>query len=407
MGFEQPSKIQEEVLKIIIDRSKRVNLIAQSQSGSGKTLCFVLAMLSSVDHNRASTQAICIAPTLELSEQIAQVAQGIAKHNPLLSVLFCPSEGVRNLPHTPHIIISIPKVIYALIKKKAINTNTVKLFAVDEADVLLEEGNRNLKTNVQNIRNLLDRDCQYMLFTATFEDDDITDLPHDEQVIANEDKKVKVEEFCKKLIKDSPWPCHTILAPKEELTVTTMTQCMVKCNDEKEKYELVASICHSTLADNSRQIIIFANRTDTVEQLHTILKKLVVHIGISIITASMGPQQRRTSFNRFQSGEHRVLISTNYISRGIDVANVACVINYDLPMKNSHMPATATYLHRIGRTARFGRKGCAINFSMNIGDTATVKELADHFNIKIPNVSSRELISFIEKHLQNNFTTFK
>jgi ATP-dependent RNA helicase DDX19/DBP5 len=361
-------------------------------------------MLSSVDYNLASIQAICIAPTLELSEEIAQVAQGIVKHNPLLYVLFCPSEGVRYLPHTPHIIISIPKVINALIKKKIINTNTVKLFAVDEAHILLEEGNRNLKRNVQNIRNLLDRDCQYMLFTTTFEDDDITDLPHDEHVFGNKNKKVKVEEFCKKLIKDSPWPCHTILAPKEELTLTTMTQCMVKCNDEKEKHKLVASICRSTLADSSRQIIIFANRTDTVEQLPTILKKLGVHIGISIITASMEPQERRTFFNLFQFGEHRVLITTNYISRGIDVANVACVINYDLPMKNSHMPVTATYLHRIGRTARFGRKGCAINFSGSIGDTAIVKELAKHFNIKIPNVSPRELISFIEKNLKNNFT---
>jgi ATP-dependent RNA helicase DDX19/DBP5 len=374
-------------------------LIAQSQSGSGKTLCFVLAMISAVDCNRNTTQAICIAPTLELSEQIANVAQRIAKYNLKLNIALCASESLRKFETTPHIIVGIPGVVYSLIKKKVIITDSVKLFAIDEVDHILDESNNNVKDNTIRVKKLLDKDCIYMLFTATFEDSDIDETKDENETKKKKEKTMRVQKFCQDIVDDSEWPCHTILAPKEELTVKSMTQCMVKCPDSYAKDQVIALVCQEVLAKNNRQIIIFVNRTDDVQELPHKLKKLGVAIDIGTITASMGAQERRSCFNKFQEGRYRVLVSTNYIARGIDVAKVACVINYDMPMKNNHDANNTVYLHRVGRTARFGRRGCAINLAKDRGDTAIVEDIAKHFDVNIQDVSSSGLVSFIEEAL--------
>jgi ATP-dependent RNA helicase DDX19/DBP5 len=356
-------------------------------------------MISAVDCNRNTTQAICLAPTLELCEQIANVAQGIAKHNPKLNIVFCTTESLRKFETTPHIIVSIPGVVYALIKKKVIITDSVKLFAIDEVDHILDESNSNVKDNTIRVKKLLDKDCIYMLFTATFEDSDIDETEDENEIKKKKEKTAKVKAFCQVIMDGSEWPCHTVLAPKEELTVKSMTQCMVKCPDGNAKDQVVALICQEVLANNDRQIIIFANRTDEVQELPRKLKKLGVTIDIGTITASMGAQERRSCFNKFQEGRYRVLVSTNYIARGIDVAKVACVINYDMPMKNNHDANNAVYLHRVGRTARFGRRGCAINLAKGRGDTAIIGDIAEHFDVKIQKVSSSALVSFIEEAL--------
>ncbi|EFC50432.1 predicted protein [Naegleria gruberi] len=349
MHFKEPSSIQAKSLPIILEED--VNLIAQSQSGTGKTACFGLAMLQAVDESVNSTQAICICPALELATQIYSVVKGLGQHTGIKIYAALKGQEIpRNL--TDHIVIGTPGTVNEMIRRRSINTKTVKILAVDEADQMLEEGNSQLRDQTILIKKGLPEKCRVLLFSATFKEED------DDKEGAEKEKKVL--DFAEKVV---PQPLKTILIPKEKLTLKHMKQFVVKCVDETQKIQVIKDIYETLKVGQS---IIFVNSKNYAEKLANVLQEN--KFTVSVTHGGLDPEVRKKVMSEFVAGTAKVLITTNVLARGVDIATVTHVINFDLPVVydektpgSDREPDYATYLHRVGRTARFGKKGYAIN----------------------------------------------
>jgi superfamily II DNA/RNA helicase len=249
---------------------------------------------------------------------------------------------MREMP--PHIIVGCPGRVYDMIRRKHINANKLKLVILDEADEMLSSG---FKEQVYNIFQYLNKNVQIALFSAT--------LPNNIFQITN--------KFMRDPIK--------ICVKAESLTLEGIKQYFVAVDDDRQKYLTLKDLYHHiTLA----QCIIYANSVKRVIDLYEAMKE--DNFPVCCIHSNMDKVERERSFKEFRSGAARVLISSNVTSRGIDIQQVSIVINFDIP-KCVH-----TYLHRIGRSGRWGRKGVGINFVSRY-DTQKIKEIEEHYKTQI------------------------
>ncbi|XP_033074880.1 ATP-dependent RNA helicase DDX19B isoform X8 [Trachypithecus francoisi] len=384
MGFNRPSKIQENALPLMLAEPPQ-NLIAQSQSGTGKTAAFVLAMLSQVEPANKYPQCLCLSPTYELALQTGKVIEQMGKFYPELKLAYAVrgNKLERGQKISEQIVIGTPGTVLDWCSKlKFIDPKKIKVFVLDEADVMIAtQGHQDQSIRIQR---MLPRNCQMLLFSATFED--------------------SVWKFAQKVVPDP----NIIKLKREEETLDTIKQYYVLCSSRDEKFQ---ALCNLYGAITIAQAMIFCHTRKTASWLAAELSKEGHQV--ALLSGEMMVEQRAAVIERFREGKEKVLVTTNVCARGeklpqkpgvltwwkemyrhltgIDVEQVSVVINFDLPVDKDGNPDNETYLHRIGRTGRFGKRGLAVNMvdskhSMNI-----LNRIQEHFNKKIERLDTDDL----------------
>jgi translation initiation factor 4A len=324
-GFEVPSSIQQRAIKPLIDGK---DLIAQAQSGTGKTATFIIGCLERVDMSINKPQIIVLAPNRELAMQIFNVFNSLNDFYGVKGGLIMGGtdlkENFRMLDEGLQFIVGTPGRVFDMLKRYAIVTDQIKTFVLDEADEMLSRG---FKEQIYEIFQFLPKKCQICLFSAT--------MPE------------MALELTTKFMID---PLR-ILVDKENLTLEGIKQYYLGVEQESWKlatlYDLYEKLSIS-------QSIIFVNSKRKADFLQTQLEEN--DYTVDCIHGDLTQKERNEIMTSFRNGNSRILITTDIIARGIDVQSVSIVINYDIPRYRE------IYIHRIGRSGRFGRKGIAINF---------------------------------------------
>jgi translation initiation factor 4A len=351
-GFEKPSPIQQKAIKpIIMGR----DIIAQAQSGTGKTATFSIGALSKIDINKNETQVLILSPTRELTTQTAKVISSIGnlmesnkKESLRVQIIiggaaYEEHSGFLN-KNMPHVICGCPGRVFDMLRRNKLSLKTIKLVILDEADEILSDG---FKDQIYNIFQYFNNDIQVALFSAT--------LPE------------SISYIIDKIMRDPVRIC----VKAEKLTLDGIGQYYVAVDDDREKYDTLKYI-FSYLSMS--QCIIYCNSVRRVCDLYDAMRE--DEFPVCCIHSNMDFHTRSASFNQFKNGASRVLISSNVTARGIDIQQVGVVINFDLP-RDIH-----TYLHRIGRSGRWGRKGTGINF-ITRRDIFKMKEIEKHYATEI------------------------
>ncbi|XP_022197640.1 DEAD-box helicase Dbp80 [Nilaparvata lugens] len=354
MGFNAPSKIQETALPFLLANPPQ-NMIAQSQSGTGKTAAFVLAMLSKVDTSKHYPQILCLSPTYELAIQTGEVAAKMARRCPDIEIKYAVrgEEVPRNTKLKEHIVIGTPgKVVDWATKYRFFDLSKITVFVLDEADVMIAtQGHQDQSFR---IHKQLSPNCQMMFFSATY------------------DKEVL--EFAEAIV---PNPV-IIRLKREEESLDNIKQYYVKCRSIEEKYTAISNIYGVVTIG---QAMIFCDTRKTASWLSSKMTK--DGHAVALLSGELTVDQRISVLDRFREGKEKVLITTNVLARGIDVEQVTIVVNFDLPVDQSRRPDCETYLHRIGRTGRFGKTGLAINLVDSEQNMKILQEIEQHFGKKI------------------------
>jgi translation initiation factor 4A len=346
-GFETMTEIQQRSIYPIM---QGMDVIAQAQSGTGKTGSFVVACLSKIDVTKQETQTIILAPTHELVMQIYNVAKSLSEfmQGIRLHVLVGGSpvqEDLRLLKENPpHFIVGCTGRVHDMLRRNALNPDTIKLCVLDEADEMLSDG---FREQIYYIFKQLPSDVQISLFSAT--------MP---------EEMLRISE---KFMRD---PIRITMNPAQ-LTLDGIKQFYVAVRDDRDKYDCLRDLYQSLTLS---QTIIYANNVERVMMLTE--KMQDDGFPVCCIHSTMTKPERNEVLIKFRKGDYRVMISSNVTARGIDVQQVSTVINYDVPT------STETYLHRIGRSGRYGRKGVAINM-VTRRDVYNMKNIERHYGISI------------------------
>lgn len=345
-GFEKPSAIQE---RAIIPVTKGHDVIAQAQSGTGKTGAFSIGMLQKIDPTKSHLQAIVLLPTRELAEQVHSVVNRLSVHRKIKTTLaiggVMGGDQVREIRDGAQVMIGTPGRIYDLLTNRVGPdcASSLKMIVLDEADEMLSVG---FQDQVREIFLVTPQDAQVCLFSATLNPD--------------------VMSLAKKFMR-SP---VEILVNTEELTLDGISQFYVQLR-EQDKFGCLMDL-YKTMTVT--QCLIYCNSRGRVEEVaHELTKN---NFTVGAIHGQMSWDERKEVMNQFRNGSLRILIATDLLARGIDVQQVSIVVNYDIPRD------VANYLHRIGRSGRFGRKGLGINF-VTESSWETLEAIKSHYKTEI------------------------
>lgn len=324
-GYEGPSSIQQRAIKPLIDKK---DIVAQSQSGTGKTATFLIGALQTIDKELLKPQVLILAPNRELASQIFNVMESLNAYMKLSGALIMGGTNVDDnfkiLDKGVHIIVGTPGRVFDMIKRYVLKTDRIHSFIMDEADEMLSRG---FKDQIYEIFQYIPKESQICLFSAT--------MP------------TQALELTRKFMQN---PLR-ILVKKEQLTLEGIKQYYLGVESEMWKLATLSDL-YDKLAIS--QSIIFANSRRKAEYIREQLKEL--NHTVDCIHGEMPQSERDQIMSNFRKGNSRILITTDIIARGIDVQQVSIVINYDVPRFRE------IYIHRIGRSGRYGRKGIAINF---------------------------------------------
>jgi superfamily II DNA/RNA helicase len=351
-GFDSPSLIQRKALLTMFDKK---DIIAQAQSGTGKTGVFTIGVLQKVNTEINKTQAMILAPTRELAKQIYDVITSIGslikniRFHLLIGGTSTDEDAHQLKTIMPHIIVGCPGRVYDMMRRNNIVSKDINLLVLDEADEMLSVG---FKDQIYNIFQYLNANIQVGLFSAT--------MPNELQSLT--------DKFMRNPVR--------ILVKSEMLTLEGIKQYYVALNDDTQKYATLKDIFNII---SMSQCIIYCNSIKRVMDL----TDAMINDGFPVccIHSNMDKLKRDEAYSDFKAGKHRVLISSNVTSRGIDVQQVRTVLNFDLPK------CVFNYLHRIGRSGRWGRKGTAINF-VTRWDIKTMKDIEKHYQTVIEELPS-------------------
>jgi len=344
-GYERPSSIQQ---KAIVPTTSGRHIIGQAQSGTGKTATFTIAVLQRVDFEKTVCQALILAPTRELATQISQVVSSLGDY--LGCKAYACVGGTRiatdleALEAGVHVIIGTPGRVLDLLQREALDTRSIITLVLDEADEMLSRG---FKDQIYEIYQFIPESSQVCLFSATMPGEAL--------------------EITKNFMQN---PLR-ILVKQEELTLEGIRQFFINCERENWKLDTLCDL-YDTL--NIAQAVIFCNSKRRVEWLRDQLT--AKEFPVSATHGEMRPEDRKRILGDFRKGVSRILISTDLLARGIDVHGVSLVINYELPRNFEK------YLHRIGRSGRFGRKGVAINLVADT-DKSVLQDIERHYSTKV------------------------
>jgi translation initiation factor 4A len=344
-GFEKPSAIQQRGIKPILDGR---DTIGQAQSGTGKTATFVIGVLQRTDVGLRACQGLILAPTRELANQIQKVALALGDYQKVRCHSCIGGTSVRDdidkLKEGQHLVVGTPGRVFDMISKRHLRVDDLITFVLDEADEMLSRG---FKDQIYDIFKCLPPNIQVCLFSATM--------------------APEILDLTSKFMRDAV----RILVKKDELTLEGIRQFYVAIEKEEWKLDTLCDL-YETLTIT--QAIIYCNTRRKVDFLAEQLQKR--DFTISTMHADLDQKERDLVMREFRSGSSRVLISTDLLARGIDVQQVSLVINFDLPQNMEN------YLHRIGRSGRFGRKGVAINFVTN-SDVRAMKDIEKYYHTQI------------------------
>jgi translation initiation factor 4A len=347
-GFEKPSAIQQRAVVPFINGG---DIIAQAQSGTGKTGAFSIGLLQRMDLTTKKVQGLVLSPTRELAIQTEQVISHIGDFLADGNTAFCATfvggtrvvDDIRKLDSGVIVAVGTPGRVFDVIKRGALRAETLKVLVLDEADEMLSQG---FSEQIYEIFKFLPKDIQVALFSAT--------MPPD------------VLDLTSKFMREP----RRILVKKEALTLEGIKQFYVAV-EEEYKLETLMDLYDSV---SIAQSVIFCNTRRKVDWLADQMNQK--QFTVSFMHADMPKGEREKVMATFRSGSSRVLITTDLLSRGIDVQHVSIVINFDLPANRE------SYLHRIGRSGRYGRKGVAINL-VTARDVQTLKELESFYNTQV------------------------
>lgn len=346
-GFERPSPIQRKGIIPIIEGR---DIIAQAQSGTGKTGCFTVATLASIDPELNQTQAIILAPTRELARQIYSVITSISTHiegcriQLLIGGTSTDSDIQKLKNDTPQVVVGCPGRVHDMLRRRHISAQHIKLLILDEADEMLSSG---FKEQVYFVFQCLKNDIQVGLFSATMSNDLIN----------------LTDKFMRDPVR--------ILVKSEQLTLEGIKQYYIALDADGDKYETLCDLYNSLAM---AQCIIYCNSVRRVSDLYQAMVE--DKFPVCCIHSGMEKEERMKNYDDFINGKFKVLISSNVTARGIDIQAVSTVVNFDMP-KDIH-----TYLHRIGRSGRWGRKGVGINF-VTRRDYRKMKEIERYYDTVI------------------------
>ncbi|KAF8362140.1 ddx-19 [Pristionchus pacificus] len=352
------------------------NMIAQSQSGTGKTAAFLLSMLSRVVVDDKFPQCICLAPTYELAMQIGEVVSKLTKFMPEITIHYAV-KGVkvtRGQKLTDQFVIGTPgKMLDYVTKLNMFDISKVICLVLDEADVMMsQQGHQDLTIRIYAEIERASPSVQTLLFSATYDQ--------------------TVMEFANKIVKNAV----SVTLSKKEQTLPNIKQYYVECLNREAKYEAVVNL-YSGLTIASA--IIFCHTRQSATWVADRMKEKGHEVGV--LHGDLSVEDRAKSIQQFKDGVFKVLVTTNVCARGIDVSQVTVVINYDPPVHFNNLlePDYETYLHRIGRTGRFGKAGIAINFVDSRDSLYIVKKIEAHFEKEITKLdpSDMEQLEAIDK----------
>ena len=353
-GYEKPSIVQTKGIVPVIEGN---DCIIQAQSGTGKTATFSISILQLIDPEIKSCQAIILNPTREIADQTLHVIKTLGHY---LKLNIMGVIGGKNINYNTigdmQILVATPGRIFDMIEKGFINMSTLKIIVLDEADQMLDKG---FKEQLNDIFKYVNKTSQISIYSAT--------MPKDILYLS--------EQFMKDPLK--------ILIKKEQLTLEGIKQFYIILNNEQDKYCTLIDLYQSLFIGQS---IIYCNSKKKVSWLTEKLNE--IGYSISSIHGDIPQKERDEIMIKFRKNITRVLITTDLLARGIDVQQVSLVINYDLPRDRE------SYIHRIGRTGRYGRKGVAINL---IGCDNDIKQLTDIQ--KFYNTQIDEMPANIENYL--------
>ena len=344
-GFETPSAIQQRAIKPMSDG---LDLIAQAQSGTGKTGTFTVGALQRLDVGEGRTQVLILAPTRELVGQTVDVISAMGDYMKVTTHACIGGTNRREsasiLSKGVQVVVGTPGRVFDMISSGILRLDALHMLIMDEADEMLDRG---FLDQVRDIFQYVGPDVQVCLFSAT--------LP------------LEVLETTRAFMQD---PLR-ILVKRDELTLRGIKQFYIGLDEEVHKLE---TLCDLYGALTITQAIIYCNTRRRVEWLTESLR--AEDHCVSCLHADMTHQERQIVMREFRSGATRVLVATDLIARGIDVQQVSLVINFELPTNREN------YIHRIGRSGRFGRKGVAINL-IAPNDVAKARDIEKHYETEI------------------------
>lgn len=346
-GFEKPSSIQQRAIKPLIMRR---DIVIQAHSGTGKTATFAIGSLANIDLTLNDTQVLVLSPTKELTIQTSKVFTGLGSMMNGLRIKtlygganFEEGNAFSN-KETPHIICGCPGKVFDMMRRSRISCKNIKLVILDEADEVLSSG---FKDQVYNIFQYFNSNIQVALVSATLPDG--------------------INSIIDKIMRN---PVR-ISVKREMLTLEGITQHYIAVEDDRQKYATLKDLYGLISISSS---IIYCNSVKRVQDLYEAMKE--DDFSVCRIHSGMERGEREKSFDDFRVGRTRVLISSNVTARGIDIQQVSIVVNFDIPK------CVNTYLHRIGRSGRWGRKGVGINL-ITRRDVAKLNEIEEYYQTQI------------------------
>ncbi|KAJ2141277.1 RNA helicase [Coemansia sp. RSA 678] len=344
-NFERPSAIQQRAIMPI---SGGRDVIAQAQSGTGKTGTLGISILQRIETKVRETQALVLSPTRELATQTQGVISALGDYMSVQCHACIGgtkmSDDIRKLEHGQHVVSGTPGRVFDMLKRRVLRTQQMKLLVLDEADQLLDRG---FKDQIYDIYRHLPPSTQVVILSAT--------LPHD------------VLELTQKFMSD---PLR-ILVKRDELTLEGISQFFVNVDQEDWKFETLCDLYDSLTIT---QAVIFCNTRAKVDWLTKQMED--ANFTVAAMHGEMLQKERDAVMTKFRQGTSRVLITTDIWARGIDVQQVSLVINYDMCTDREN------YIHRIGRSGRFGRKGVAINF-VTSSDVKLLRDIEQYYGTQI------------------------
>jgi|TARA_B110000971_G_C20030112_1_gene510975 translation initiation factor 4A len=344
-GFEKPSQIQIDSIPIIIQGK---DIVAQAQSGTGKTGAFSIGSLCRIDPLSKSIQCLIIVPTRELADQVYKVITDISSYTDITTLKVIGGTNISmcrdSLRNAPHVIIGTPGRILDMIHRQYLLTCDIKSLILDEADEILSYG---FKDCIHDIIKSIPKETQICLFSATLPDE--------------------IMELTDKFMNDP----IKVLVKKEQLTLEGIQQFYINVKHNDWKYDVITDL-YDTI--NIGQCIIYINSKNKIEEVYD--KLTADNFPVGYITGNRSVEERNEVMSQFRAGTLRILIASDLLSRGIDIQQLSLVINYDIPREKE------TYIHRIGRSGRYGRKGVAINL-INDREVEYLKHIESFYDTKI------------------------
>eukprot|EP00180_Rhodochaete_pulchella_P000199 Plantae.Rhodophyta-Rhodochaete_pulchella.ctg11367.p1 GENE.Plantae.Rhodophyta-Rhodochaete_pulchella.ctg11367~~Plantae.Rhodophyta-Rhodochaete_pulchella.ctg11367.p1 ORF type:complete len:338 (-),score=60.97 Plantae.Rhodophyta-Rhodochaete_pulchella.ctg11367:556-1569(-) len=327
-------------------------------------------MLSRVDEKVDLPQALCLAPTREVARQIKDVVETLGKFMKVKVFLALPptEEEKKTAPRPTResargqIVVGTPGKVISFLQSRVINPSKIKVFVLDEADQMVNYAGMGDQTI--RIKRFLPKEVQSILFSATYADA----VRHMAEAVAPHSDKIEVK--------------------REELSLARVKQYYIRCESSEARYALLADIYASLSL--SGQSVIFVRRVADAKSLTQRLRAESHTVSV-LHGQDMTTDERDRVIDEFREGKTKVLVSTDLFARGVDVLQISIVINYDLPVDHETRQADPeTYLHRVGRTGRFGRTGIAINFIFNDTSAEHLRQIEQYYNHHAEEVKDAE-----------------